>query len=108
MRMKRSDTDMNGIALTWGTDGGNYLEPVVEGGELVVGDTLRQNQALLLMLHKGELKERPAVGVGISDMLLDNDPIYWRTQIKEQLEMDGEKVDSVKITQTGIEIEATY
>ena len=48
------------------------------------------------------------VGVGISDMLLDNDPIYWRTRIKEQLEMDGQKVDSVKITRTSIQIEATY
>ena len=99
---------MNGIQLTWGTDGANYLEPVVNGGGLVVGDILRQDQALLLMLHKGELKERPAVGVGISDMLLDNDPIYWRTQIKEQLEMDGQRVGSVKITRTGIQIEATY
>lgn len=99
---------MTGIQLTWGTDNGNYLEPVVSGGKLVVGDILRQNQALLLMLHKGELKERPAVGVGISDMLLDNDPIYWRTSIKEQLEMDGQRVGSVKITRTGIQIEATY
>ena len=99
---------MNGIQLTWGTDAGNYLEPVVEKGSLAVGDILRQNQALLLMLRKGELKERPAVGVGIGDMLLDNDPIYWRTQIKDQLEMDGQKVGSVKLTQTGIQIEATY
>lgn len=99
---------MKGIQLTWGSDGGNYLEPVVENGRLAVGDILRQNQALILTLHKGELKERPAVGVGISDMLLDNDPIYWRTQIKEQLEMDGEKVGSVKLTTSGIQIEATY
>lgn len=99
---------MNGIQLAWGTENGSYLEPVVRGGGLVVGDILRQNQALLLMLHKGELKEHPAVGVGISDMLLDNDPIYWRTSVKEQLEMDGQLVESVKITRTGIQIEATY
>ena len=42
---------------------------------LRVGDVLRQNQALILTLHKGELKERPMVGVGLSDMLLDNDQI---------------------------------
>ena len=99
---------MTGTLLTWGTDDGNYLEPVVEKGTLALGDILRQNQALLLLLHRGELKERPAVGVGISDMLLDNDPIYWRTSIQEQLEMDGQKVGSVKISRTGIEIEATY
>ena len=75
---------------------------------LTLGDTLNQNQAIILAMYQGELKERPMMGVGISDMLLDNDPIYWRTRIKEQLEMDGEKVGSVKITRTGIEIEATY
>lgn len=75
---------------------------------LTLGETLQQNQAVILAMHQGELKERPAVGVGISDMLLDNDPIYWRTKIKEQLEMDGQKVESVKLTQSGIEIEATY
>ena len=75
---------------------------------LTLGDTLNQNQAIILAMHQGELKERPMMGVGISDMLLDNDPIYWRTMIKEQLEMDGEKVGSVKITRTGIQIEAKY
>lgn len=98
---------MNGIVLTWG-DGGSCLEPVVANGGLQTGDILGQNQALLLLLHKGELKERPAVGVGISDMLLDDDPIYWRTVIKDQLEMDGQRVGSVMITRTGIQIEATY
>lgn len=75
---------------------------------LTLGDTLNQNQAIILAMHQGELKERPMMGVGISDMLLDNDPIYWRTMIKEQLEMDGENVGSVKITRTGIQIEAKY
>ena len=101
---------MRGIQLT------NY-EPDIQvkrgkdgkiANGLVVGDTLRQNQALILLLHKGELKEWPAVGCGISDMLLDNDPIYWRTIIREQLEMDGQKVNSVKITTTGINNDATY
>ena len=55
---------MIGMQLTWGNEEGNYLEPVIEKGTLALGDTLRQNQALLLLLHKGELKERPSVGVG--------------------------------------------
>ena len=89
------------IQVKYGKDG-----KITSG--LVVGDTLRQNQALILLLHKGELKEWPAVGCGISDMLLDNDPIYWGTIIREQLEMDGQKVNAVKITTTGISIDATY
>ncbi len=98
---------MKGILLQYDADG-TALEPVIRNGSLCTADTLRQNQALLLMLHKGELKENPAVGIGISDMLLDNDPIYWRTLIKEQLEMDGQRVSGVRLTTTGIEIKATY
>lgn len=98
---------MTGIQLQWGTDE-TYLEPVVADGTLATGDILRQNQTLILALHKGELKEWPAVGVGIGDMLMDNDPIYWRRAIREQLEMDGQQVGSVRITRTGIEIESTY
>ena len=90
---------MKGIELRY--DGnGNVLEPAVRNGMMAVGDTLR--------LHKGELKERPSAGVGLSDMLLDNDPIYWRTEIKEQLEMDGQTVAKVRITEKGVEIEASY
>jgi hypothetical protein len=79
---------------------------VIEG--LTLGETLPQNQALILTLHQGELKEAPAVGCGISDMLLDNQPLYWRARIREQLEMDGQTVDSVKITTSGISIDAHY
>ena len=98
---------MEGIQLEYNKDS-PILEPIVKHGSLFVGDVLRQNQALVLSLYKGELKENPSVGVGISDMLLDNDPIYWRTLIKEQLEMDGQTVDKVTITMTGIKIEAKY
>lgn len=75
---------------------------------LNLGDTLRQNQALILVLHQGELKERPEVGVGIEDMLLDNDVLYWRSRIREQLELDNQNVDKVRITTGGIEINASY
>ena len=79
---------------------------IIEG--LSLGETLPQNQALILLLHQGELKEAPAVGCGISDMLLDHNPLYWRARIREQLEIDGQTVDSVKITTSGISIDAHY
>lgn len=79
---------------------------IIEG--LTLGETLPQNQALILTLHQGELKEAPAVGCGVSDMLLDNQPLYWRARIREQLEMDGQTVNSIKITISGIHIDAHY
>ena len=45
---------------------------------------------------------------GIADMLMDNDPLYWRTLIREQMEMDRQRVNSIRITPKGIEIDATY
>ena len=77
-------------------------------GGLVVGDILRQNQALILVLHKGELKSDPSVGVGISDMLLDHNLQLWKKEIREQMELDGQKVRSVVITETDIMIDSRY
>ena len=59
-------------------------------------------------MNKGELKERPELGVGINDMLLDHNPLYWRTIIREALELDGQKVKEVKITSSNIYIDSTY
>lgn len=97
---------MVGILMTENENG--MPDIVVENGEMVLGDVLQQNQALILTLHRGELKESPAVGVGISDMLLDHDPLLWRSRIREQLEMDGQTVNDIKITTNGVTIDASY
>ena len=74
----------------------------------VLGDVLHQNQAILLSMHQVDLKEDPSRGVGISDMLLDNDPLFWRTRIREQLEMDGQTVESIVLTTHSIDIKSSY
>ena len=79
----------------------------IESG-LVLADTLSQNQSLILPLHKGELKDDVSVGVGIADMLLDDDVLAWRREIREQMEMDGQTVNSVEITSDGIVIDSKY
>ena len=75
---------------------------------LVVGDILHQNQAFILVFHKGDLKDDVSVGVGIDRMLLDNDRLTWSREIIEQLEMDGQKVEKVEITNKTIKIQASY
>ena len=75
---------------------------------LVLGDILHQNQALILVLHKGDLKSDVSVGVGIDRMLLDNERLTWTREIREQLEMDGQKVESVIVTDKTIKIDASY
>lgn len=75
---------------------------------LILGDILQQNQAVILSIHKGELKENPSVGVGLADMLLEHDTNAIRREIRQQLEMDGQKVKSVTMTNNAITIDAKY
>ena len=83
-------------------------QPLISSGELQLGEITPQNQAIIIQSHKGEIKENPAIGVGISDMLLDNDPLYWRVRIREALELDNEVVESIKITSSEVQIKAHY
>ena len=75
---------------------------------LVVGDILAQNQAILLEAYPGEIKENPIMGVGIQDMVLDHNPILWRTKIRETLEMDNQVVNDIKLTTSSVIIDAEY
>lgn len=100
--------ERNAIQLQWADASCNILQPVIRNQRLAVGPVLQQNQTLILLLHKGEVKEAPYTGVGIADMLLDHDPLLWRTEIKEQLALDRQSVSSVSITTGGIAIDASY
>lgn len=94
--------------MTTGLLLGADYQPIIDHNGLVVGETTPQNQALILQIHPGELKENPAVGCGISDMLLADDMLYWRQRIREQLELDGQEVRAIKITTKSINIDASY
>ncbi len=64
---------------------------------LEVGTATFQNQALILRAAKGEFKEYPTLGAGISDALGDNETTGWRREIALQLEADGMKVKTVDL-----------
>lgn len=63
----------------------------------VIGDTLQQNKALILITQKGEFKFRPDLGVGIGDLLLSDDYLEYRHIIRRELQKDGMKVTSVEL-----------
>lgn len=69
---------------------------VIEQG-LVIGNTVYQNQAVILQAFKGEFKEYPTMGAGIFDIVCDNDPTGWKREIALQLELDGMTVNDVDI-----------
>lgn len=82
----------------------------IENGHIAIGETLPQNEFLLLVMNKGELKEDPLVGVGISDMLNDNDIIGWKRKIRDGLKADGLTVEQISISSDGRikKLEAKY
>lgn len=77
---------------------------------LEVGDTTYQNQAVILQANKGELKEYPTLGIGISAMVNDHQDVGWAREISLQLKADGMKVNDVKIdiTNNKLTIDAGY
>ena len=85
-------------------------EVMIQNGSMVVGDATLQNQYFLLVAHKGEFKEYPTLGVGISDMVGDEDELEWKKRIREEFKKDDLKVRTIDLDlQTGkIEIEAQY
>ena len=63
----------------------------------VIGDTLQQNKALILIEHTGEIKWREDLGVGIGDLLLSDDYLEYRHTIRRELQKDGMKVTKVDL-----------
>lgn len=79
----------------------------IESG-LIVGDILHQNQAIILTMRKGDLKENPSIGVGLPDMVLEHNLMAMRNEIRQQLEMDGQRVNSINVTSAAVQIDANY
>ncbi len=75
---------------------------------LMIGDTLYQNQYLILQAQKGEFKENPTLGVGINDLANDDDLNEWKKSIREEFAKDGLKIEKLTISTSGMEIKADY
>ncbi|HUH26512.1 MAG TPA: hypothetical protein VLY87_07780 [Flavobacterium sp.] len=107
-----------GIQLNDNNTNGQILDLKIEvlkdsGGKiiqgLIVGNTLQQNQALILITHQGENKFNPDLGVGISDILLDNDYLNYRHRIRENYAKDGLKVTHLDLYENKpLKIDANY
>ena len=76
---------------------------------LCVGNTMPQNQALMLIANPGEFMFNPTVGVALVDLLLDEDYLRIRHRIREHFAKDGLVVKSVQLdAQKPLLIEANY
>jgi hypothetical protein len=72
------------------------------------GETTAQNQALILICQKGELKEQPTVGIGLNDICNDDDFRLWKREITEQIERDGQQITELILDEKGLKLEAKY
>lgn len=95
-----------GIQLNDNNDSGELLdlkiEPVrdAEGkilSGLVVGPTLEQNKALILISNQGEMKLSPQIGVGIEGAILADDYLEYRHRIRKHFAIDGLKVTKLDL-----------
>lgn len=90
------------IDIKRGVDG-----KIIQG--VVVGNTLEQNKALILIAQPGELKFDPDLGVGFEDLLLSEDYLEFRHRIREHFAKDGLKVNNLDLyPNKPIKIDATY
>jgi hypothetical protein len=75
---------------------------------LVVGDITAQNQAAILTAQKGEFKEHPVAGVGLNDIVNDDNAMYWEKEIAQQLISDGQRITRLSLDAKGLILEAAY
>lgn len=55
----------------------------------VVGDTLEQNKALILISNQGEVKLSPQIGIGVEGAILADDFLEYRHRIRKHFAIDG-------------------
>jgi hypothetical protein len=70
-------------------------------GDLVTGDVLYQQQALLLATIESEWKQSPVTGVGLDTYLLDESELEVKRKIRQQYKSDGLLVTSLNKTPDG-------
>ena len=78
---------------------------IVEG-DLLLGDTIIQRQNLLLVSSKGDFKERPDIGVGLQDYLLDEGNGNLFFNVKNEFKKDGLNLKKMEINNEKIIIES--
>lgn len=82
---------------------------VIQNGDLVIGESTRQHQQLLLLFEKGDLIEFPTHGVGTRSWI--NDDVSFadlKAEIKREFERDGMRVTKIAVSSQTITTEANY
>ena len=93
---------MKGLRLIQDNSGAVDLE--LNGGTMAVGETQFQEEYLVLSIQRGEWKEHPLVGVGVADMVGDEDLRFWKREITDNFARVGIKIKGVSLNNGILEI----
>jgi hypothetical protein len=77
-------------------------------GGMVVGEVTHQNQAIILFAQKGEIKEYPTIGVGLGNACNDEGFALWKREIAEQIEADGQRIETLIFNEQEFYLKANY
>ena len=81
----------------------------IVNNDFVIGDATDQNQKLILLTNKGEVRPFPFVGVGIAEALNDDNVGSLKQEIIKQFELDGMTLNNMRLAADGtFEIDASY
>jgi len=82
---------------------------IIDGGDFAVAGSAEQHQKHILIANKGECKEFPELGVGIMNMLNNEDAIAFLIEAKRNVEYDRMKVNELRFTNdNSLIVEAIY
>lgn len=87
---------------------GSNRDLLVVDGDFVIGISDEQQQNMLLITKKGELKQNPDVGVGLTSFLKDDDTGSLISEVNRQFTKDGMIVRAVRFLKDKLFIDASY
>ncbi|MRX70276.1 oxidase [Flavobacterium resistens] len=73
----------------------------IQNGDIVIDYSDNQHQEHILLANKGDYKEFPELGVGINNMLNEDDFLPFLIEAKKNLQYDGMKINNIKFEENG-------
>jgi hypothetical protein len=86
----------------------NGLKVDAMNHDLVIGESSRQHQELLLLTNKGEWREHPLIGVGLETYLNGENGGDLFATVKKQFSDDGMLVSDIVYEDGKLKINAEY
>lgn len=80
----------------------------IVNGSVAIGDAKRDNERLLLLIEKGELRSAPLRTVGLRSYLDDENPDAMMREIRRQFERDGMKVRRLDYSNGKLSMNTAY